>query len=92
MKIAPLPRKGTSAKYMVSNKRGDFMISLARTLYEKWGLTTEELQLDAATQMALAIVGRHTSAAPFKDKYIFAEHNTEVNLEATVAYLHKFEI
>jgi len=77
---------------MVANKRGDFMISLSRTLYENWGLTTEDQQLDTATQMALAIIGRHTSAEPFKDKYIFAEHNTEVTPEATLAYLHKHEM
>jgi hypothetical protein len=92
MKITTMPRTGTSAKFWVTNKRGDFMISLSRTLYEKWGLATEDQQFDAANQMALAIVGRHTSAAPFKDKYIFAEHNTEPTLEQTVAYLHKHEL
>jgi len=68
------------------------MISLSRTLCEKWGLVSEDLQLVAANQMALAIVGRHTAAAPFKDKYIFADHNTEATLQATVAYLHKHEL
>ncbi len=68
------------------------MISLSRTLYENWGLTTEAQQLDIATQMALAIIGRHDPNTPFKEKYIFAEHNTEVTVEATVAYLHKHEI
>lgn len=68
------------------------MISLSRTLYEKWGLTTEDKQFDAANQMALAIVGRHSSASPFKDKYVFAEHNTEPTLDATITYLHKHEV
>jgi len=68
------------------------MISLSRTLCEKWDLATEDKQLEAATQMAMAIVGRHTSAAPFKDKYIFAEHNTQPTLDATITYLHKHEV
>lgn len=92
MKIKPLPRTGTSAKFTVSTKRGEFMIGLSRTLYEKWGLNSEEAQLAAAEQMALAIVGRHDPGAPFRDKYIFAEHNTQPSLEATVAYLHKHEL
>jgi len=92
MKIVPIPPTGTSAKFTVHNKRGDFMVSLSRTLYEKWGLTTADKQLDAAQQIALAIVGRHDADSPFKAKYIFAEHNTEPTLEATVAYLHKHQI
>lgn len=92
MKIAPLPRTGTSAKFIVNNKRGDFMISLSRTLYEKWELHTADQQLEAATQMASAIVGRHDPKLPFKDKYVFAEHNTEPTLEATVSRLHKYAL
>ena len=90
MKITPLTRTGTSAKYTVSTKRGDFMLSLARTLYEdKWGLRTEDEQLEAATRMAEAIVGRHDPKFPFAAKYIFAVHNTEATVNDMVTYLHK---
>jgi len=92
MKITPALRTGDSAKFTVSTKRGDFMVSLSRTLYEKWGLTTEDMQLEAAHKMALAIIGRHNPAAPFKHKYIFAAHNTQPTLDETVAYLHKHEV
>jgi hypothetical protein len=93
MKITPLPRTGTSAKFIVTTKRGEFMISLSRTLYEeKWGLGTGQEQLDAATKMAEAIVGRHDPALPFKLKYIFADHNTEPTVKDTVAYLNKYAI
>ena len=92
MNITPIARTGGSAKFTVSNKRGDFMISLSRTLCEKWGLTTEDEQFAVAKQMALAIVGRHDPATPFKDKYIFAEHNTQPTLDATIVYLHKHEV
>ncbi len=92
MKITPLPRTGTSAKFIITNKRGDFTVSLARTLYEKWGLASEEAQLDVASRMALAIIGRHDPAMPFKDVYVFAAHNTEATAEETITYLHKHEI
>jgi hypothetical protein len=92
MKITPLARTGGSAKYTVGTKRGDFMVSLSRTLCDKWRLTTEETQRDAAEQIALAIVGRHNPAVAFKDKYIFADHNTQETLAAMVAYLHKYEL
>jgi hypothetical protein len=93
MKITPIPRTGTSAKFTITTKRGDFMLSLSRTLCEeKWGLQTEEQQFDAANRMAEAIVGRHDPAMPFAPKYIFADHNTEATVDATVAYLHKHRL
>lgn len=69
------------------------MISLSRTLYEeKWGLRTEQEQLDAACQMADAIVGRHDPKLPFAPKYIFGDHNTEATVKDTVTYLHKHHL
>jgi hypothetical protein len=94
MKVTIIPATGTSAKFTVSvQKRGEFMISLSRTLYEtKWGITTPEAQLEAVTRMATAIVGRHDPQLPFKDKYIFGDHNTEATLDAMVKYLQKVQL
>lgn len=93
MKITVLPKTGTAAKFMVHNQRGDFMIALSSTLCRiKWQLADEQAELDAATQMASAIVGRHDPAMPFKPKYIFADHNTEDTLEDTVKYLHRNQV
>lgn len=92
MKIVPLPKTGNSAKFQVtlSKQRGEFMISLSYTLcHVVWNIEDEQSQLDAATQMAEAIVGRHNPAEPFKDKYIFGDHNSEETLEKMVAYLKR---
>lgn len=78
---------------MVHNRRGDFMIALSHTLCRvKWQLADDQAELDAVTQMASAIVGRHDPNMPFKPKYIFADHNTEDTLEATVKYLHRNQV
>jgi hypothetical protein len=94
MKISPLPRTGTAAKFLVTvNKRGEFMLSLSQTLRTvKWQITTPEQELDAATRMAEAIVGRHNPKFPFKEKYIFAEHNTEPSLESMIKYLQRTQL
>jgi hypothetical protein len=95
MKITPLPKTGTAAKFTatLSKGRGEFMISLSYTLVHKvWELEGEAAALDAATRMAEAIVGRHNPKFPLKDKYIFGDHNTEPTLDQTVAYLKRTEI
>lgn len=95
MKITPIPKTGNSAKFAItlSRQRGEFMISLSSTLCRTaWQLADEAAELDAATQMADAIVGRHNPLLPFKDKYIFSTHNTEDTLEKTVAYLKRNQI
>jgi hypothetical protein len=93
MKITVLPKTGTAAKFMIHNQRGDFMIALSSTLCRvKWQLADEQAELDAATQMAQAIVGRQDPALPFKPKYIFGDHNTEDTLESMVKYLHKNQL
>lgn len=95
MKITPLENTGTSAKYIVELSRGrsGFMISLSSTLCNVvWQVTSDEAKLDAATRMAEAIVGRHNPATPFRDKYIFGDHNSEDSLEKMVAYLKRVEI
>ena len=95
MKITPLEHTGNSAKYTVelSKGRGQFMLSLSYTLCNVvWQLKTDEEKLNAATQMANAIVGRHNPAVPFKDKYIFGDYNSEDSLEKMVVYLKRVEV
>ncbi len=94
MTITPLPKTGGSSKFQVSvGKRGDFVIALSRTLCSiVWELETPEAELEAATRMAEAIVGRHDPALPFKDTYVFAQHNSEPTLEAMVKLLHKVQL
>lgn len=92
MKITRLDTTGTAAKFKVelSRGRGEFMISLSFTLCNiAWQLPDDDSKLEAATQMATAIVGRHDPSLPFKSKYIFGDHNTEDTLEKTVQWLHR---
>lgn len=93
MKVTELPRTGTSAKFLVETKRGNFLIALSATLCQvKWNICESDVQLEAATQMAEAIVGRHNPELPFKDKYVFADHNTEVKFEDMLKYLRKTQL
>jgi hypothetical protein len=94
MTITPLPKTGGSSKFQVTvNKRGEFTIALSRTLCSiVWQLESPEAELDAARQMAETIVGRHDPALPFRDKYIFAEHNSQPTLEAMLKYLSKTQL
>jgi len=94
MIVTSLPKTGGSSKFHVSvGNRGEFTIALSRTLCSLvWQLDTPEAQLDAAKQMAQAIVGRHDPRLPFKDRYIFAEHNSQPTLEAMVKFLHKTQL
>jgi len=94
MTITPLPKTGGSSKFhVVVARRGEFMLALSRTLCSMiWQLDSPEAELAAAKQMAEAIVGRHDPSLPFKDKYIFAEHNSQPTLEAMIKYLHKTQL
>ncbi|HEY5667934.1 MAG TPA: hypothetical protein VIR03_02090 [Candidatus Saccharimonadales bacterium] len=94
MNITPLEHTGNSTKYTVelTKKRGKFMISLSYTLCAVWQLKTDEEKLDAVTHMANAIVGRHNPERPFKDKYIFGDHNNEDSVEKMVTYLKRVEV
>jgi len=91
MIVTPLPKVGGSSKFQVTvAKRGSFVIALSRTLRDiVWQLDSPAAELDAAKQMAEAIVGRHDPSLPFKDVYVFAEHNSQPTLEAMVKFLHK---
>lgn len=91
MKVIPMPLTGNSAKFEVQTaKGGSFVLAFSFTLRTKvWQLPDAEAELAAATQVAEAIVGRHDPKLPFKSKYIFAEHNTQSTLDATVKYLHR---
>jgi hypothetical protein len=95
MKITPLEKTGNSAKFHVilAKQRGEFMISLSSTLCNiVWQLHDDQATLDAATQLAEAIVSRHDYSQPFKEKYIFGDHNTEETLEAMVKHLRRHAI
>jgi len=94
MLVVPLPQAGNSSKFEVTiAKRGSFVIAMSFTLRTKvWALEDAEAELAAAKRIAEAIVGRHDPKFPFKSKYIFAEHNTQPTLDATVKYLHKTAI
>jgi hypothetical protein len=90
MKVTRLTNAGTAAKFQVEPaRRGMFMVSLSYTLCNVWQLLDDQDKLDAATQIAAAIVGRHDPNEPLKDKYIFGDHNTEDTLEKTVQWLHR---
>ena len=90
MNVTALPPKGNSSKFKVITKRGEFTIALSFTLRSKiWQLADAEEELVAANALAEAIVSRHDPALPFKPLYIFAEHNTEPALEATIQRIRK---
>lgn len=94
MTVTPLPKTGGSSKFqVVVGKRGSFVIALSRTLcLVIWTIDTPEAQLEAATQMAEAIVGRHDPALPFKHTYVFAEHNSQPTVEAMMKHLRKTQL
>lgn len=92
--VTALPQAGNSAKFEVQTARGgSFVLAFSFTLRTKiWQLQDADAELAAAKQIAEAIVGRHDPKLPFKNKYIFAEHNTQPTFEATVKYLHRTAI
>ena len=90
MNVVALPQTGNSSKFQVKITRGTFVLAFSQTLRTKiWQLPDHDAELAAATQIAQAIVGRHDPKQPFKDKYIFGEHNAQPTVEATVKYLHR---
>lgn len=91
MKVTALPQTGNSSKFEVQTAKGvTFVVAFSFTLRTKiWQLPDADAELAAAAKIAEAIVGRHDPIMPFRSKYIFAEHNTEPTLEATVKYLHR---
>jgi hypothetical protein len=91
VKVTALPQAGNSSKFEVQTAKGvSFVVAFSYTLRTKiWQLPDEEAELAAATQIATAIIGRHDPILPFRSKYIFAEHNTQPTLEATVKYLNR---
>lgn len=94
MKVTALPQTGNSAKFEIQTaKGGSFVLAFSFTLRTKiWQLLDADAELAAAKQIAEAIVGRHDPKLPFKSKYIFAEHNTQPTLDATVKYLHRIPV
>jgi hypothetical protein len=95
MTVTPLEKTGNSSKFLITltKGRGEFMISLSYSLCHKiWQITDEDAKRDAATQMAAAIVGRHDPKLPFKEKYIFSNHNTPATLSETILHLHKVAV
>ena len=94
MTVTPLPQAGNSAKFLVGvAKRGEFVIALSYTLKTAiWKLEDAAAELDAAKQVAEALVSRHDPKLPFKKVYVFAEHNTESTLGGAVKYLRRVQI
>lgn len=90
MIVTALPPKGNSSKFQVETKRGEFTIALSFTLRTKiWQLAGADEELALAKELAEAIVSRHDPALPFKDLYIFAEHNTEASYSDTLQRIRK---
>lgn len=93
MTVTPLPKTGNSSKFKVVAKRGEFVVALSYTLRTKvWELGDADAELMAANELAEAIVSRHDPAQPFKPLYIFAEHNSEPNLNTTIQHIRKYGI
>lgn len=94
MTVTPLPSVGNSSKFLVGvAKRGEFVIALSYTLRTAiWKLDSPAAELDAAQQVAEALVSRHDPKLPFKKVYVFAEHNTEATLAGAVKYLRRVQI
>ncbi|HSW99757.1 MAG TPA: hypothetical protein VLH38_01850 [Patescibacteria group bacterium] len=93
MTVTPLPKTGNSSKFLVTvAKRGEFTIAISFTLRSKiWELAENE-ELGVAERMAEAIVSRHDPKLPFKEKYIFGEHNTEASVDSTIKYLRRTQL
>jgi hypothetical protein len=94
MTVTLLPQTGNSSKFLVGvAKRGEFVIALSYTLRTTiWKLNGPDAELDAARQVAEALVSRHDPKLPFKKVYVFAEHNTETTLNGAIKYLRRVQI
>lgn len=91
MKVTPAAASSNSAKFNVTVKRGEFIVALSYTLRTRiWQLADSAAELDAAKELAEAIVSRHEPSLPFKPLYIFAEHNTAPSLADTVHTIRKY--
>lgn len=90
MNVIALPATGNSSKFQVTTKDSTFKLALSYTLRSKiWKLADPQEELQAAQELAEAIVSRHDPTQPFKDLYIFAEHNTFSMLAPTVQEIRK---
>ncbi|MET1033607.1 MAG: hypothetical protein ABWX94_03845 [Candidatus Saccharimonadales bacterium] len=90
MTISALPSTGNSSKFHVVSKNGEFNLALSFTLRTKiWQLPDPIAELSAATELAEAIVSRHNPKLPFKELYVFAEHNTLADYAQTVSQIRK---
>jgi hypothetical protein len=90
MTVTALPSTGNSSKFHVTSKRGEFDLAMSFTLRTKiWELADSAAELLAAQELAEAIVSRHDPSLPFKQLYIFAEHNTRPTLLQTVQQIRK---
>lgn len=90
MIVTQLPINGNSSKFHVEANHGEFIVALSYTLRTKiWKLADADAELEAAKELAEAIVSRHDPALPFKKLYVFAEHNTYSLLDETVQRIRK---
>lgn len=90
MIVTALPSAGNSSKFHVTANHGEFVLAISYTLRTKiWKLADATEELAAAKELAEAIVSRHDPVFPFKPLYIFAEHNTDAILSATVQRIRK---
>ncbi|MDB5170211.1 MAG: hypothetical protein JWN82_607 [Candidatus Saccharibacteria bacterium] len=90
MNVTALPPTGNSSKFSVVTKRGEFILAVSYTLRSMvWHLKDAPAELTAAKELAEAIVSRHDPALPFKELYIFAEHNSDPTLAKTVERIRR---
>lgn len=91
MTVSAIQTTGNSSKFKVVSKSGEFTIALSFTLRTKiWLLADAEAELSAASELAEAIVSRHDPSLPFKQVYVFAEHNSEPSLGEAVQKIRKY--
>jgi hypothetical protein len=91
MTVTPLPKTGNSSKFLVVTKRGQFTLAISSTLRNIiWQLPDDDATQKAAQELAEALVSRHDPEEPFKELYIFAEHNTLPKLDDMVKQLRKY--
>jgi len=90
MTVTPIENNGNSSKFKVLTRKGDFVIALSFTLKTRvWRLDDAKVELETAQALAEAIVSRHDPATPFKELYIFAEHNSAPTVVEAVKQIRK---